>query len=172
MFAKSTYRAVLLFTSLFDWSLNAAKQLPGKWQIRTPMPSARTEVAAVELGGKIYVMGLYEKNGDLVEAYDPAQNSWGRRASSPRPLHHVGATAARGKIYVIGGYISGEGPINTVYEYDPSTDQWRTRATMPMSRGALAVGLIDDKIYAIGGVGSNRRNTNANESTILSKIVG
>ena len=51
--------------------------------------------------------------------------------SLPRPLHHVGAASVGGKIYVIGGYISGEGPVNTVYEYDPAIDQWRMRAAMP-----------------------------------------
>src|SRR5918993_3097016 len=106
MLAKNIYTAVFLFSSLFCWPLNAAEQLRGKWQIRTPMPSVRTEVAAVELGGKIYVVGGYQKNGDLVEEYDPAQDSWRRRASLPRPLHHAGATAVRGKIYVIGGEIS------------------------------------------------------------------
>ena len=99
----------------------------GKWEIRAPMPSARTEVAAAELGGKIYVMGGYEKNSDLLEEYDPLKDNWRRRASLPRPLHHVGAAAVGGKIYVIGGYISGQGPVNTVYEYDPSLDRWRTR---------------------------------------------
>ena len=61
------------------------------------MPSARTEVAAVELGGKIYVMGGYEKGGDLLEEYDPAKDSWRRRALLPRPLHHVGAASVAGK---------------------------------------------------------------------------
>ena len=50
---------------------DARGQPPGVWQQRAPMPSARTEVAAVQLDGKIYVMGGYEKGGDLVEEYDP-----------------------------------------------------------------------------------------------------
>jgi len=110
------------------------------------MPSARTELAAVELGGKIYVIGGYEKGGDLLEEYDPAKDSWRRLALLPRPLHHVGAASVGGKIYVIGGYLSGEGSVNTVYEYDPATDQWRMRAIMPTPRGALAVGVLGGTI--------------------------
>ena len=98
---------------------NARAELPGKWQSRAPMPSARTEVAAVEVGGKIFVIGGYDKGGHLVEEYDPAKDNWRARASLPKPLHHVGAAAVNGKIYVIGGYISGVGPVDTVYEYDP-----------------------------------------------------
>ena len=40
---------------------NASAQLPGKWTTRAPMPSARTEVAAVEISGKIYVIGGYDQ---------------------------------------------------------------------------------------------------------------
>ena len=106
------------------------------------MPSSRTEVAAAEVGGKIYVMGGFGRGGELVEKYDPAKDSWRRRASLPRPLHHVGAAAVAGKIYVIGGYVTGSGSMSTVYEYDPSLNQWRERAAMPTARGALAAGVI------------------------------
>jgi len=58
---------------------NARAQLPGKWQSRAPMPSARTEVAAVEVAGKIFVIGGYDKGGQLVEEYDPAKDSWPAR---------------------------------------------------------------------------------------------
>src|SRR5919108_2803170 len=116
-----TFGILILLSVLSVSSVaGAGEALPGKWEIRALMPSARTEVAAVELGGKIYVMGGYGKNGDLVEEYDPAKNSWRGRASLPRPLHHIGAAAVGGKIYVIGGYSSGQGSIDTVYEYDAS----------------------------------------------------
>ena len=103
------FATLLILASLSVVTPSQAAELPGKWEIRAPMPSARTEVAAVELGGQIYVMGGYEKNGDLVEAYDPKQNIWRRRASLPDALHHLGAASVGAKIYVIGGYVSGVG---------------------------------------------------------------
>src|SRR5919109_1712571 len=145
MFFKRLFDCCALLVALFPVALDAGEPQPGKWQTRAPMPSSRTEVAAVELAGKIYVLGGYEKGGDLVEEYDPVKNSWRRRASLPRALHHVGAAALKGKIYVIGGYASGWGPVDTVYEYDPTEDQWRTRSPMPTARGALAVGLFAGK---------------------------
>jgi N-acetylneuraminic acid mutarotase len=84
-------------------SVQAFAQGGGKWATKAPTPSARTEVAAVALGGKIYVMGGFGKNGDLVEEYNPATDRWRRRAPQPRPLHHVGPAAVAGKIYVLGG---------------------------------------------------------------------
>src|SRR5512147_789531 len=131
--------AILGFLSqLLCLSANARAQLPGTWQKRTPMSSARTEVAAVELGGEIFVMGGYEKGGNLVEEYDPKSDGWRTRAPLPKALHDIGAAAVNGKIYVIGGYISGVGPVDTVYEYAPAADQWKTKASMPTARGALA----------------------------------
>ena len=155
--------AVNVFVAIAS-TANAAAQLPGKWATRAPMPSTRSEVGAAEIGGRIYVMGGYVKNGNLVEEYDPATDSWRGRAPLPKPLHHIGAAALNGKIYVIGGYISGVGPVDTVYEYDPVKDQWTTKKAMPTPRGALAVGVISGKIYAVGGVTTNGRNTPANES--------
>ena len=160
-------RSAIAILSLYVFFLfpqrEARAQLPGVWQQRASMPSARTEVTAVQLDGKIYVMGGYEKGGDLVEEYDPKKNSWRRRAALPKALHHIGAAAINGKIYVIGGYISGVGPVATVYEYDAAADRWRSRQSMPTPRGALAVGVIEGKIFAIGGVGANGKNTNVNE---------
>src|ERR1051326_1330369 len=137
---------------LLALSLRAA-ELRGRWEVRAPMPSARTEVAAAESGDKIYVIGGYQQFTDRLEEYNPARDSWRRRASLPRPLHHVGAASLGGKIYVIGGYAPGKGAVNTAYEYDPATDHWRLLAPMPTARGALAIGVAGGKIYAIGGVG-------------------
>jgi hypothetical protein len=148
-----------------------AEKLAGRWEVRAPMPSARTEVAAAALDGKIYLIGGYEKHSGAVEEYDPAQNSWRRRTSLPKPLHHVGAAAIKGKIYVIGGYVSGVGSQDTVYEYDPAHDRWRLRSSMPTARGALAVGVIGDQIYAVG-IGVDGKDTSASKPTILKPIAG
>jgi len=143
-FGKNIFFALIAL--LLALSRTALAELPGHWQSRAPMPSARTEVAAVELGGKIYVIGGYEKGSNLVEEYDPASDRWRGRASLPKPLHHVGAAAVNGKIFVIGGYVSGTGSMDTVYEYDPAADRWNVKTAMPTARGALAVGIIGEKI--------------------------
>ena len=126
--------ACVLSVLAISVALEASGQSQGKWVVRAPMTSSRTEVAVVEVGGKLYVIGGFGQGGDLVEEYDPDKDSWRRRASLPRALHHVGAAAVAGKIYVIGGYISGFGAVDTVYEYSPGSDQWRSRASMPTAR--------------------------------------
>src|SRR4029434_2347614 len=74
----------------------------GRWTTGTPMPSARTEIAVAEVGGKIYLVGGFRGEREL-EIYDPATDRWSRGASLPRALHHAGAIGLNGKLYVIGG---------------------------------------------------------------------
>src|SRR5262245_40339889 len=55
----------------------AFAQGTGRWTIGTLMPSARTEVAVAEVGGKIYVVGGFGGEREL-EVYDPAADRWSR----------------------------------------------------------------------------------------------
>jgi hypothetical protein len=56
----------------------------GKWTVRAPLPLPRTEVAAVQFSGKIFIIGGLGKSGDLLEEYNPHKDSWHRRTSLPR----------------------------------------------------------------------------------------
>ena len=138
---------------------------PGTWHTAASMPTKRTEVAAVALDGKAYVVGGFEKPslGNVlnfaitpsVEVYDPATDRWASKAPLPVGLHHVGIGVIDGRLYVIGGYAKSGftvwNPVATVYAYDPATDSWNERAPMPTARGALSVTEHDGKLYAIGG---------------------
>ena len=48
---------------LFGASLGALGQGPGTWAIRAPMPSARTEVAAVEASGFVDTLLIHGGRG-------------------------------------------------------------------------------------------------------------
>lgn len=144
----------------------------GAWQTAAPMATKRTEVAAAALGGKIYVVGGFEKPslGNVmsfaitwsVEVYDPTTDRWTSKAPLPVGLHHVGIGVVDGRLYVIGGYgksgLSVWNPVATVYAYDPATDSWIERVSMPTARGALSVTEHDGKLYAIGGYDRKANN--------------
>jgi N-acetylneuraminic acid mutarotase len=137
----------------------------GVWRTAAPVPAKRTEVAAVTLRDKIYVVGGFEQPslGNVVnlaisasvEEYDPSTDRWTTKAPMPVGLHHVGIGVTGGRLYVIGGYrqsgLTVWEPVATVYAYDPATDTWTQRAPMPSPRGALSVTGHDGKLYAIGG---------------------
>ena len=69
----------------------------GAWSTRPSIPSGpRQETAVVELDGLVYVLGGFTLAGitDLVEAYDPATDTWSETAPLPEELERGGAIAA------------------------------------------------------------------------------
>ena len=139
---------------LASFVANGSAFAQGHWQMMPPSPTARTEVAATQLDGKIYVVGGFTPKGvtDKVEAFDPASGRWSELAPLPQPLHHAAIAAYQNKLYVIGGFSGGMWtPLDSTYAYDPADDKWTQKAPMPSPRGALAVGVINGKIYAVAG---------------------
>jgi N-acetylneuraminic acid mutarotase len=143
------------------------------WRALAPMPVARLAAAAVESGGKIYVMGgvgAYpglegQSLGgeqparvlDLNHVYDPATNTWQTRQTMPTPRNHMFVGAVNGKIYVIGGRV-GSMAVTTgsttdlVEEYDIAADRWgAVKLRMPTPRDGGVVGVYQNRIYVAGG---------------------
>jgi N-acetylneuraminic acid mutarotase len=144
------------------------------WQELAPMPTPRGAGEAVELGGKIYVIGgaRSTKPGDpgapillgstdqlvvgTTEAYDPASNTWQERSPMPTPRNHFFAGAADGKIYAIDGrigtcFVTKSDVIDLVEAYDPATDHWAYAARAPVTRGDVTGGAHDGRLYVAGG---------------------
>ena len=92
------------------------------WINGSSMEIPRTEVSAVLLDDVIYVIGGFNKSGDVVdvvEAYDINSNSWTFVSPLPIPLHHTASASFNGSIYVIGGYTNNWIPTNKLFVFDP-----------------------------------------------------
>jgi N-acetylneuraminic acid mutarotase len=132
----------------------------GRWETLAPMPTARQELAAAVLDGKIYVIGGL--NGKLastatVEVYNPNTNSWSTARSIPAATNHNSAATAAGKLYAFA--TNGL----QAYVYDAAADAWSTVAPMNFQHGGTAaVAVIDGKIYVAGGINDSNA-TNAVE---------
>jgi N-acetylneuraminic acid mutarotase len=141
------------------------------WKALAPMPTRRGAGAAVELGGRIYVIGGSaappHHGGPITEAtvlpsvgtleeYDPASGAWRTLQPMPSARNHFTAAAVDGKLYVIGGRI---GDVNVtrssntdvVEAYDPAADAWTLRARMPTARSGTAGGAHAGRVYVVGG---------------------
>lgn len=144
------------------------------WRALAPLPTPRGAGQAVEVGGKIYVIGGVKstKPGEpdapiplgstdqivvgIVEAYDPSTNQWQTRSSMPTARNHFFASAVNGKIYAIDGrigtvFVTMSGVIDLVEEYDPATDHWAYKGRAPTNRGDVSGVAHDGRIYAAGG---------------------
>lgn len=149
------------------------------WTKKKNMPLGLHHVAAVELDGKIYMMGGFKypdaaKPGekpnpgwqpiDNAWEYDPAADTWKALAPMPTKRGSSNAVVHGGKIYVIGGASMHPGSKETFIHparphravdanevYDPATDTWEKRSPMPTARNHAAAGMANNKIYVIGG---------------------
>ncbi|MFC1792317.1 kelch repeat-containing protein [Planctomycetota bacterium] len=133
------------------------------WTRKADMPTARgwMSPSSAVVNGKIYVIGgdvaivdgLFFLPIPTVEEYDPAKDTWTRKADMPTIRDCLATVAVDGKIYAIGGYPANyinEG-LKTVEEYDPATDTWTKKADMPLGVAMLNARVVKGKIYAVGG---------------------
>jgi N-acetylneuraminic acid mutarotase len=126
---------------------------------KTPMPTGRYAASACVVNGVIYVMGgVYMLPGDdvgrllnVVEAYDPATDTWTTKAPMPTARYALSMPVVNGKIYAMGGSVGGGYGINTVELYDPETDTWTMKASMPIVNCYFGTCIVDGIIYTIGG---------------------
>jgi len=135
------------------------------WMQISTMPSARSEMPAIELNGLFYVVGGFgpvpggSANGkdavDTFEAYDPKADRWTTLAPTPEARDHSLMTTYQGRIYVFGGYAAGDWVVcPNAWMYDPTADQWTVLKPMPAPRTSGGAVTIGDYIYLVGGITS------------------
>jgi N-acetylneuraminic acid mutarotase len=127
----------------------------GEWRAGAPMPTARSELAATALDGRVYVAGGLAGLGvtDAFEVYEPVTDSWQAAADLPAPLHHTALAGMGGKVYLTGGFhdLAFQEMSDATWAYDPQQDAWEQVATMPGPRGSHAMVAVDGKLYVVGG---------------------
>ena len=134
-----------------------------QWETRAPLPEPRGYVMAVEIDGKYYVVGGVDQivSGtfgvrNTTYVYDPAEDTWTRRADLPQALGGVALATANGKLYAFGGFDQrgyNQGNVAVTYEYNPATNKWRERAAAPVGTRSLAgAASLNGKIYVVGGI--------------------
>ena len=127
------------------------------WATRASMPIATCVAGACVLNGKMYVMGgvpeglVHDPAVSTVQEYDPATDTWKRKANLPTARACLSVSAVGGKVYAIGGGTYGGATFSTVEEYDPASDSWMTMPDMPAARLYLSTAVVNGRIYAIGG---------------------
>jgi N-acetylneuraminic acid mutarotase len=141
-----------------------AQQPEGKWSKAAAMTAPRSELQAITVGGKIYVIGgnvRMIKDGEMAtlpttgvsQVYDPASDSWRDIAPMPKGSTHNGIAALGGTIYLAGGFAArGHAEAtNRVYAYDTRTNTWRELAPLSSPRGAPALIGLDGRVHIVGG---------------------
>lgn len=136
------------------------------WTRKQGMSGGRVDFGMGVVAGKIYSMGGYvhplDKEPeapwriDLVEAYNPATDTWMKRAKMQRRRDGFGVGVVNNHIYAIGGrgwpQVGPGGPFLKVIEaYNPKINRWEWKNEMPDLRLAFLTVVLDDVIHLIGG---------------------
>ncbi len=132
------------------WSFSSTET---KWQTHASKPTPVMEIHAALLGEKIYIPGGLQSNGkptDVLEVYDPRDDTWTRAANLPIPLSGYAQAAFEGRLYLFGGW-DGVQIRNSVLMYDPLTDQWEQREAMPTALQSAGAAVLGNKIFLFGG---------------------
>lgn len=127
------------------------------WRAQANKPTAVQHVHGAVLNGKIHVPGGERADGsvsDVLEIFDPVQNTWSTAASLPAPRSGYGLVAFEGKLYLIGGW-DGSAVTDTTFVYDPDRDTWSAAAPMTTARAYMGVAVADGQIFVFGGVGAD-----------------
>src|SRR5581483_8566231 len=139
--------------------LGLAGCVPGapaaRWSSRARMSVPRDEFGAAVAAGRIYAFGgMTGQRGhdlSLVEAYDPATNTWQTLPPLPRPRSGLRAGAVGTRVYLVGGS-SGAQPTARVESFDVRTERYREEPPLPRARFGHAVVAIGPRVYALGGL--------------------
>jgi len=121
------------------------------WTKKADMPTARTELAVCEMGGKIYAIGGWVGNNLLltVEEYNPITNIWEKKADKPTFTFARSACVVNDQIYTLA--ITQEFDRTIIEKYDQKMDEWMELGDTPDIGDLLSVSSVNGKIYVIGG---------------------
>src|SRR5712692_680365 len=138
------------------------------WSTVAPLPGpARSDLAAVSHGGKIFVFGgcsgLFAVTGE-VDKYDPQTDTWTTGlATMPTPRASLVAGKVGDTVFAIGGSTTGLNQVSVNESYKISSDSWSTTpAAMPTPRAEAGVHSHGGRVFVVGG-GNRGGSSDANE---------
>jgi N-acetylneuraminic acid mutarotase len=140
------------------------------WSTRAPLPVALTHMNGVgNIGGKLYLSGGALDAGTAgshlqrsLYLYNPATNTWSRKADMPKRTAQGITGVIGGKLYVLSGTCEDCAVTHPprLFRYDPLTDRWdATLPSAPFAHVSGAGGVINGKFYVAGGRGRDQRDS-------------
>lgn len=129
------------------------------WTSKAPALTSRAIAGGGVINGKLYVVGgcigsdCRIGTTNVLEAYDPATNSWTNLAAMPTTRSGVATGVINGRLYVAGGTGACPpcGALTTVESYDPVANTWRTETALPSGVNVARGAVINNVFYVVGG---------------------
>ncbi|XP_049318053.1 kelch-like protein 17 isoform X2 [Bactrocera dorsalis] len=134
------------------------------WQNLCAMKQARCGHSVVEIDGKIFAIGGYERGLEggkvlpSVERYTPS-DGWESVSSLIVERHSAGAVTLNNKIYIMGGTNTPLRALKLVECYNPDSNIWTSCADMMECRVLPHVKVHKGHIYVLDTYSANRRQS-------------
>jgi len=153
--SSSALLPCLLFLCGTLWASPAADE---PWRALTTADGstvgARHETSAVELDGKIYVIG--GRHTRSMRVFDAASRTWSDLPDTPLELHHFQPVVIGKTIYSVGAMTCcypDEPSVADINAYDTQSREWQVVGTVPADRVRGGAGSVfyQGWIYLVGG---------------------
>jgi len=124
------------------------------WSTVAPLPSPRSDLAAVAHGGKVFVFGGCTGTASVtseVDMYNPETNTW-TTGLAPMPTARASLVAGHSgqRVYAIGGW-NGGSAVNVNEVYNIAANSWSTDTPPPTARLEAGTHSHGGRVYVVGG---------------------
>ena len=122
------------------------------WKLGAQIPTPRESLGAASDGEVMYAVGGSDGTVDLsvVEAYDPAADSWTAMPAMSQPRSDLGVAIADARLIAVGGLSAGQ-VLDTVSVMDLAAKTWSGLPDLGTPRHGMAVAAVDKSVFVIGG---------------------
>ena len=116
------------------------------------LPTVRSDLSAVTLGGRAYVLGGYDgttPTGSVLQTADGGRFT--QVATLPAPARYMAVAALGGRIYAFGGETAGGGTSDAIQEVDPRAGTARVVGHLPQALSHAGAVVLGGHAYILGG---------------------
>lgn len=135
-----------------------------RWEVRTPLPQARSRLSMVRLGNQLFALGGEAAGGEAVatvDLYDLAVNEWSAGVDLPTAAANSAAAVMGDRIFVAGGSATvsagqdgADTPgqvLDSLWAYDSVTEQWAAVGVLPVPLAGANLVVLNESLYLVGG---------------------
>ncbi len=146
-------RLLLFGGGQFEGSNRIVSVLPGRPRVIGALPQALSDLDAVTIDGRAYVVGGWDGTRTNSEIY--AVTAGGHASTVGRlalGVRYPAAAALAGRLVVAGGETTSGAPTRQAWSFDPATGELLRLPDLPVATDHAAAAALGPRVYVLGGL--------------------
>ncbi len=116
------------------------------------LPTVRSDLSAVTVGGRAYVLGGYDGSEPIDSVLQTTDgSSFTQVATLPAPARYMAVAALGGRIYAFGGETANGGAGDEIQEVNPQAGTARIVGHLPQALSHAGAVVLGGRVYVLGG---------------------